>query len=109
MSKGIPLGNISGSSGTLTHSVSNYFASRYSLFVDGDLGGGTLNIQGGEGTTFEAVYLTDVILGGHTALQITTNPGLYTFTALCSELRFALSGASGADIDLTLFPEPRPA
>jgi hypothetical protein len=108
MSKGISLGNFSGD-GNFVQQVEAYSSSRYSLFLDGDFGGGAVTVLGSaDGVNYAAVMLTDPAEGAtHTAISISLNPGLYTFTALCAFLKVVMTGSTGPDLDVTLFPEPR--
>lgn len=107
MSKGIVLGSFS-ADGEFVHQVDSYSASRYSLFLDGDFGGGAVTILGGDGTNFEAVMLTNPADGAaHTAISISANSGFYTFNALCAFLKIVMAGSAGPTLAVTLFPEPR--
>ena len=107
MSKGIVLGTFS-ADGDLDISVEAFAASRYSVFVTGSFGGGTIAVLGGDGTAHQPVKITNPANATlHSSVEISTIVGLYTFDALCSSLRFTLSGSTNPDLTLTLFPEPR--
>lgn len=106
--KGISIGNFSGTGGTLDVDVSGLYGSKWGLFLTGDDGGGTFAVEGGNGTIYEAVKLTNITNASNHTAYVYVLPGLYTFKALCSHLRFILSGAAAADLDATLFPEARP-
>lgn len=106
--KGISIGNFAGTGGTLDVDVSGLFGSKWGLFLTGDDGTGTFTIEGGDGVTYEAVKVTDIQQAGTHSAYSYVVPGLYTFHALCSHLRFILASATAADLDATLFPEARP-
>ena len=69
---------------------------------------GTFTIEGGDGTAYETVFMTDLSDATSHIAHSYTAIGLYRFMALCSHLRFILDSATNADLDATLFPSARP-
>jgi hypothetical protein len=106
MPKGIVLGTLT-DNGSLNAQVQGDAGTRYSVFLDGGLGGGTLAFEGGDGVNFAPIMLMDPSDGSHNALIVQSDPGLYTFDALCRELRFTLTLATTPSLTITLYKQMR--
>ena len=106
--KGISIGNFAGTGDTHDVNVAGFYGYRWGLFLTGDDGTGTFTIEGGDGVTFESVMLTDLTAAASHSAYSYAVPGLFTFFALCTNLRFILAGATAADLDATLYPQARP-
>lgn len=107
MSRGVLLGTLS-ADGSLSLDVAAYHGSLWSLFIGGTtFGTGTLAFEGGDGTDFEPIMLTDDADASHVALEAVTTLGLYTFEAMCEVLRFTLAGATTPNLVLTMYPEQK--
>jgi len=98
--------------GTLYYDAQNKFATRWTLLVAGtSFQGGSLAVNGGDGTTYVPVMLTDPADGTHVALTFgggATYLRPYTFDAACDFFQFVLSGGSSPTIELWMLPEQRP-
>ena len=110
--KGIFVGTLDSTPSSVDINISRLSATRFTARFDGiTFSGSTVYIQGGDGTVFENVKVTSPASGViHTSLDITgaaSSMGSYTFDAVCSHLRFNLTGGANPDVDITLFPEPR--
>lgn len=85
-------------SASFIHNIQGYAASLFTVLLAGTtLGASPRNIafEGGDGTNFAPIMITDPADGSHTALAvsgISTNLRAYTFQALCSHLRFSYTG-----------------
>jgi len=88
--------------------ISGNFGCKFSLLLRGGMGGCTMAVEGGDGTTFAPVMVTSPASGStHTALTMTAT-GLYTFSACCTHLRLSLSGGAAPTIAYAVLTEARP-
>ena len=112
--KKITVGTITVVDTPLTYKAPAFAARLWGLKVDGiGLGGGVLHTRAGvNGGTFAPVMIVNPNSGAYSPLLVSGGAatfGVQMFESLCHWFEFEVIGGADPNINIVLFPQPRPA
>ncbi len=93
---------------SFTLNITGFFSTRFALMLKGTFGGSIVTIQGGDGSIFEDLKITDNSDGQTHIIHNFAAPGIYNFYAVCSHLKFNLAGGASPNVDVAVLCESRP-